>query len=374
LSNELEIIALNVPYPPNYGGAIDIYYRIKALENQGIKINLHSFVYDRPEHKKLENFNTKYYPRKSHIRSFSLHTPIIINSRQSKILLNNLLKSTNPILFEGLHTCLYLDHPKLDSHKKIVRLHNVEWQYYKETGKKETSWLKKLFYAYESKLLEKYEKQLKYANFLCCISKNDTNYYKKAFPTTTNYLPVFHQHEIVDINLGKGDFILYHGNLQINENVEAVEYLLKNIHHKTKKYKWVIAGKNPSKSMINKCKDLGIKIISNPEHDEMNDLIRNAHINILPTFQDTGIKLKLLNALFIGRFCLANSPMVANTGLEDCCIIANEANEFIEQIYRLMEMEFTSTQIEPRKSILETDFNNALNAQRLVGMLECENA
>ena len=41
---ELHIISFNYPYPPSYGGIIDVYYKIKALSDLGIKIHLHCFV------------------------------------------------------------------------------------------------------------------------------------------------------------------------------------------------------------------------------------------------------------------------------------------------------------------------------------------
>lgn len=67
-------------------------------------------------------------------------------------------------------------------------------------------------------------------------------------------------------------------------------------------------------------------------------LIQEAHINLLPTFQNTGIKLKLLNALFNGRFCIVNSMMTEHTGLEKYCEIADDPqmmSEIISQKWKL---------------------------------------
>jgi hypothetical protein len=41
---ELHIISFNVPYPPNYGGVMDVFFKIRALHEQGIKIHLHCFL------------------------------------------------------------------------------------------------------------------------------------------------------------------------------------------------------------------------------------------------------------------------------------------------------------------------------------------
>ena len=42
----LHIISFTIPYPPNYGGAIDVFYKIKALHSAGVKVHLHCFSYD----------------------------------------------------------------------------------------------------------------------------------------------------------------------------------------------------------------------------------------------------------------------------------------------------------------------------------------
>ena len=44
---QLHIISFDVPYPPDYGGAIDVFYKLKALNQEGVKIHLHCFEYGR---------------------------------------------------------------------------------------------------------------------------------------------------------------------------------------------------------------------------------------------------------------------------------------------------------------------------------------
>ena len=41
--NTLHVIALNIPYPPNYGGVIDIYYKLLALHRLGVRLILHCY-------------------------------------------------------------------------------------------------------------------------------------------------------------------------------------------------------------------------------------------------------------------------------------------------------------------------------------------
>ena len=48
---ELHIVSFDVPFPPNYGGAVDVFYKIRALHKLGVKIHLHCFEYVRGKQK-----------------------------------------------------------------------------------------------------------------------------------------------------------------------------------------------------------------------------------------------------------------------------------------------------------------------------------
>jgi len=67
LEKHLHIISFDIPFPANYGGVIDVFYKIKNLANAGIKIHLHCFEYgDRKHSSELESicYRVYYYPRK----------------------------------------------------------------------------------------------------------------------------------------------------------------------------------------------------------------------------------------------------------------------------------------------------------------------
>src|SRR6202040_2913507 len=107
-----------------------------------------------------------------------------------------------------------------------------------------------------------------------------------------------------------------------------------------------------------------IKLVESPTFEKMSGLMANAHINLLFTFQNTGIKLKLLNSLYRGRFCLVNSKMVNNTGLERLCIVEDNPTAAKRIITGLMESAFTQHEIDKRSRILAEGFSNEANALR----------
>ena len=130
---------------------------------------------------------------------------------------------------------------------------------------------------------------------------------------------------------------------------------------------FVIAGKNPSEKLQRLAHaHLHTCIVINPSEKEMHDMITKAHINILPSYNNTGIKLKLINALFNGRHAIVNTATVDGSGLEALCHIANDAKTFIQLIKNLEEKPFAKADIDLRKSVLKNMFNNQANAKQQI--------
>ena len=46
---KLHVVSFQVPFPPDYGGVIDVYYKLKALKKAGHSIILHTYKYKREE-------------------------------------------------------------------------------------------------------------------------------------------------------------------------------------------------------------------------------------------------------------------------------------------------------------------------------------
>lgn len=368
---KIHIISFNVPYPADYGGVIEIFFKLKTLKELGIDIDLHTFQYGRPKTDELNKYckNVFYYKRKKGIKHLFNKKPYIVSSRSSKKLLERLLQDEAPILFEGLHTTKLLNQPELKNRIKIVRTHNIEHDYYAHLARNESQTYRRQYFNTEAEKLKDYEKILNKANHVLSISKNDYNYFNQKYKNA-HYVPAFHPFNKIESKTGKGQYILYHGNLEVSENLVAVMFLINQIFRKVD-IPVIIAGKNPGKDLIKKIsKHKNIELFANPQEDEMRKLISNAHINVLPTFQNTGIKLKLLNSLFCGRFCIVNSLMVENTGLEELCIIKNSAKEITVTINELYKKEFDKNELKKREDILFKNFQNIENAKKIIEIIE----
>lgn len=372
MQGHLHIVSFDIPYPANYGGAIDVFHKIRCLHQAGVKVILHCFEYgNRTRSAELESLCEKvyYYKRNLSFINQLSSLPFNVKSRISEELKQHLLKDNHPILFEVLHTCYLLNDPELKHRKKLFRHSNIEHDYFLELAKGERSFLKKWYLQLEAYKLKRFEKQITHADYILSVSETDLAYFKKKYPDTPSvYLPSFHGFDELQCKTGKGNYILYHGNLSISENYNAANWLIdhvfSNINHPV-----IIAGLNPPQDLIIKIKlHPHIALKQNCSETEMNELIGDAQIHCLYTGQTTGLKLKLVNVLYSGRFVIANKYMLTGTQLVSACHIANTDSEYVEQINTLFSKEFTSEEIETRKQQISS-MNNEEKTKLLLNLL-----
>jgi hypothetical protein len=369
---DLHIISFDIPFPANYGGVIDVFYKIRALHSAGVQIHLHCYEYKREPAMELEELcaSVHYYPRKTgFLTNFGIK-PYIVASRMSKKLLENLVKDGFPILFEGLHTCGILSDKRLKNRFLIYRESNIEHHYYYHLFRAERNPGKKLYFLAESLKLKLFQSQLRHASVMLAVSMEDARFLSDTFPgKPVIYLPSFHRDDAVNILPGRGNFALYQGKLSVPENSVAAEFLISRVWDDSLP-ELVIAGLDPPEWLKRKAaRHANIRIIENPSDQAMFRLIREAHINVMVTFQPTGLKIKLLNALFNGRHCLVNNEMVAGSSLGGLCEMASQPAEFRERLLHLFSLEFTRENISDRSARLQNLYANENNLKLLLEVL-----
>lgn len=366
----IHIVSFDVPYPADYGGAIDVFYRLKALHSLGVKITLHCFEYGRGKQEELSKYTEQvhYYKRKKSVLDSVGKTPFIVKSRNSKYLLENLLLDDFPILFEGLHCCYFLDHPSLKNRTKIVRTHNIEHDYYDALAKT-NSGLKKAFYSAESKKLKSYESQLKHADVILSIKQSDADHFKQ-------YTNEVHVLRASSMTIKTGDqqatkpTCLFHGNLSVEENNNGANWLIETVFSDVNlTNKLIIAGKEPSEALAQKCSEHKVALISNPSGQDLNRLIQEARVHVFYTEQATGVKLKLINALNSSGQIIVNEKMVFGTNLSPFCSVKNDSTEFQNEVIAKLKTELSKEDFEARNMFLNASFNTVENCKLILEML-----
>ena len=331
-------------------------YGCIELKKLGVEIHLHTFEYGRGKQKELEKYCKRiyYYNRNSFIKSFISKDPFIVKSRENRHLISNLTNDNSPILFEGLHTTSPLFLKAIKDQKTFVRAHNIEHLFYKGLSESESSIFKKTFFKQESKKLFKYESILKKVDGIFTISPYEQVYFLEKYGKKAIYIPAFHEvTKKIDYLKDNNKTVLFHGNILVPENVKAILFLIDV--YKDSAYNLVIASSHQDKNInteINKFKNIRFENLKSP--NDLKELFKTAHINVLPTFQKTGIKLKLLNALYQGKFIIANNNMIEDTGLETLTEIANTKKEFLEKTEMLLDKKFSQEIVNKRLLKLES--------------------
>src|SRR6202012_868440 len=186
----LHILSFTIPYPPDHGGVIDVFEKIRALHAEGVRVHLHCFQYNRTEAPELSKYCAEvcYYPRKG---GLSLTLPYIVWSRRSAALGARLDQDDYPILAEGVHTAHPLLQDRWPGRKVAVRLHNVETEYYGNLSDVEDNRWKAMYYKMESGLLRQWEERVATLPLLA-IHPGVKEYYEHVFGArAVTYLPAF---------------------------------------------------------------------------------------------------------------------------------------------------------------------------------------
>ncbi len=373
MSKEIQIVAFDIPYPPDYGGVIDVYYKIKFLKENGVDVILHAFDYKgKQDWGDLPQLCKKIYTykRKKGLRYFFHYLPYTVITRLSKELNHNLLSHGTPVIFEVLHTTGALFDPEVRKLKTFYRHSNIEHRYYLGLANDEKNIFKKLYYYAEALKLYFYEKIILHTKGIFAVNENDADYFRKKYAVPVYYIPSFHPFKNVKIKEGRGEYVLFHGNLTVNENIRVAEWILKHLAAELPEIPFVFAGKEPSPGFIQKCmKYANVTVESNPTDAEMENLISDAHIHLVFSFNPEGLKLKMLYSLYLGRFVIISKGLLPDLSIENIAGVYEEEvsniGAILEKVKLLMNENFTTDMMKNRIKLAEK-WSNESNGLRML--------
>ena len=367
MQKTLQIVVFDNPSPPNYGGVIDVYYKLQALKALDVKLILHVFYSERNQFQELELLCDELYTykrNKSILNHFSL-VPFAVKSRTSKQLLQQLNKSSAPILFESLVSTNVLGAAILKQ-KTLVRTHNIEHHYSLGLSKSTGNLVKKLAFYIEALKLKRYESILKKVDDILSLSVFETKYFETKFSNKVEYLKIFQEQSEIVSEETNGSYALYHGDLTISDNIKSALFVI-NVFSKLK-HPLIIAGAvipEVISKELSKFSHMSFEVIKDKTH--LDDLIRNAHINTLYSFQKSGTKLKVFTALFKGKHCIINKNMIDDVEVMNCCEVAETLEAYRTTVDRLFHTDFKITN--SRKQALRS-YHPKILAKQLIELID----
>ena len=373
MSFHLHIVSFDVPYPADYGGVIDVYNTIQTLHRLGVAVHLHCFEYGRGEQDTLKKYCTvvHYYKRSTGHKGLSLNMPYIVASRNCPELWERLEADDYPVLLEGIHCTYGLASGLLKKKNVFIRLHNVESAYYRQQAQHTKNLVKKTYMFAESILLKSYEKKIAAQYPVIALSARDAEFYKRQFHTKhVMHIPPFVSWQNVAAHANSVSFALYFGKLSVPENEAVATWLLNEVFD-TLPIPFVVAGKDPSPALVSLAhRQQHTCIVENPTEADLQELIAKAQCCVIPSFTNTGIKLKLLHALFSGKQVITNKQMIEGSGLENLCTVVEKTEAFKTSIQHCFQKPFSEEEKHQRAEILLSQYNNLENGKRLIEFIQ----
>lgn len=366
----IHIISFDNPYPPVYGGAIDVFYKLRALHGVGYKIYLHCYT-DKPveDFSELGRFveQVYFYERKKKGHKLFALSPFSVASRYNEALVENLRTIDAPLLFEGLQSTYLLQKHTFGARKKYLRLMNLESNYFGGLRRSENNPAKKIILGIESLKYALYQKMIGQFDAVFTLSLFETDYVGK-FYRNAHYVPVFHGNDTVAHLAGFGKYAFYHGDLRMADNRRAAQFLIR-VFKQIPDYPLVIAsnrGKRMVKREIGDSANISHTTIRNQQH--LDQMMAEAHISVMLSFQQSGTKLKSVNSLYKSRHCIINANMVDDENIRALCTMAETEEAFIAAIRKLKNEPYSD--FEKRRQVLGEVMDDEQNARKIAAVIE----
>lgn len=345
----LLIISPDFVYPPNHGGRVDIWNRIKCFYKIDFNIDLICTVKNEPliKHQDVvQKYVNKIIivKRENKIWKMLSYKPFPMKTRSNLNLLN-FNKRYDYVFIEGGTSTIILENKTLKYKHVILRVHNDDVVYYKQLMESENIWWRKLYYLIESykyKYLEKYILK-KISNFMF-ISYDEMQKYKRKYKDINAcFLPSAVEFNFKKQSLNSKNVLIVCSLFMIN-NKEAIRFYIEKIHPllcDIQDYNLIIAGNSRGEGIewIKKISNQynNIKIFDTPEN--LDAIYKMASVFVNPMLHGAGVKLKTINAIVNGLPVVSTYIGNEGTGLKNKIqiYVTNEIFQYAKYIRKLLD-------------------------------------
>jgi polysaccharide biosynthesis protein PslH len=342
MKQNILIVCSQSPYPTFHGGAFDVFERIKGIRNLGHNIDLvivskTNILQNHLD--EIKKYSDKVYlvKRENKISDLISLKPLQYNSR--KKIQNITFETTyDKIILESEYLFSIINNKTLKYNKLIVRIHNNEFQYFKQLAKSTSNILKKLYYysdAFKTKFLT--ESVLKKADKLWYISNKELSgslYINKAIWMPPPINSTFKKNNKINNTL------LFVGSLFMDNNVQGLDWFISNVHpiliNKYENYKLIIVGGTGDldKSLVINKYSKYDKVELYLNQQNIDSFYEQATAFINPMFFGSGVKLKSINAIVNGLPLISTEIGAEGIGLIEnkMFLKANNTDEFLNAV------------------------------------------
>lgn len=377
------------PYPTLDGGCVAIKHMLEALVNAN-QFEVHHFTLDTHKHpfhisnypEFLQNnisiqhcfLNTKTRPLHAlkHLITNSSYNVSRFENLNVKKRLKQLLSITpfDLVIVESIYLLPYLDLFKSFGVKVVVRTHNVEHHIWEGLAQNEAKRLKRNYLNLLVKQLKKYElTALKQVDGVINITNKDEQVFiHQGISVPSIVIPPIVETCQIPANYQLNDFYFL-GAMDWLPNTEALEWLKKKVlPHISLPVQIHLAGKGGKKEQT-----LNTKIVQHGEVPNAQDFM-NAHgICLIPLQSGSGVKIKLLENMGLGKAIITTSEGAKGVAVTDGkeVLIADTPQSFATAMETLHNNETLRAELgKNAKAFISKNYNPTTISNTLVSFLQ----
>lgn len=343
---KIAVVSGFLPYPPIFGGAIDVWERIKGLVSLGHDVDL--IVTDKynPTQQQIDEMlsyvnNVYFVLRENRIQQIINQMPLQMISRKGLARIE-VYQEYDLMILESEFCWAVTLNETIHYKKIVVRVHNIESFYFKMLGKSSSSLKDKIYYKIETSKIKKlsslvFEKSDK----LWFISKDDL--VQVHLPEKSVFMPFPINNHFVKPLIKQGNNVVFMGSLFMQNNTFGLDWYLNNVHsliiESIPDYHLFIVGsfKEDNQKIRKKYSDIpNVSLIVNAT--DLNEYYQKAQLFINPMLHGSGVKVKSINALVNGLPLVSTAIGTEGIGLsKEMYYHADTINTFKEQILSVLE-------------------------------------
>jgi polysaccharide biosynthesis protein PslH len=352
------------PYPLKDGESIAVTYLSKAMVSQGCEVTLLAMNtskhytemqslpedYDHYRNIYQTEIDNTVKPHKAFLNLFSKESyhvsRFVCDKFKNKLI--EVLKSDDfeVVQLETLYLTPYIDVIRANS-KAIVtmRSHNIEYEIWERITKNTSFLPKKWYLKHLTNKLKNYElERLNDYDYLIAVSDRDLKKFKQmGYKNGAMSTPIgLDLNNYMTLKPAPKNDICFIGALDWIPNREGLDWFLSNVwpklSAKNPSLKFYIAGRNTPSDLLN----LKIKnVLVLGEVNNAVDFINDYTIMIVPLFSGSGMRVKILEGMALGKTIvtttLGKEGIDAENGKH--LLIADDANSFVETITKAIQNE-----------------------------------
>lgn len=360
----MKILVLHnkLPYPPKDGGAIAVLEFCMELSRQSHAVTLlcmntrkHYFPVDQIPHTIKQSIRIVAVDVDSDVKPLSLLTNFLFSTKPYHLVrfcsknfedaLRQELSSQryDIILFEGLFVVPYIKFT--NNYFTVYRAHNIESEIWQRIATNEKNLLKKWYLSSLSRRLESYEKKaINAPDLILTLTQRDETMLRSLGCKKLMYVSK------AGINISLSDHqrhliqypsIFFIGALDWLPNQEGLLWFLRSIwtklHVQYPELSFDVAGRNAPLWLQQKIKEYP-NVHFYGEIDDAKDFIRRRAIMVVPLFSGSGIRIKILEGMSLGKTIVTTSigaegiPAIHNKHI----VIADSQEQFLSAVQMLL--------------------------------------